>query len=121
MGAFIQANLTWLIPLVTIILTVLIKISAKSDKSRLSKEDWSDFGFDMTITSMIMVLSNTKDIVGIVLFVVILAIVIAVTNIVRRVGVGNDNKPNWIGIIVPDLVGVASLVIATLFIGGYIS
>lgn len=121
MGAFIQANMTWLIPLVTISLTIIIKISAKSDKSSLSKEDWSDFGFDMAITSMIMILSNTKDIVGIVLVISIFAIVIVTTNIVRRVGVGNDNKPNWIGIIVPDIVGVASLVIATLFIGGHIT
>lgn len=121
METFIQANSVWLVPLVNVLLTIVIKVSAKSDKKPLKKFDLLDFGFDMTITSMILILTNTKNSVGVVLFVIIFTAVVVVTNIVRRIGVGSDNTPNWIGLIIADLLGIISLRVATLFIGGYFS
>ena len=44
MGAFIQNNTTWLVPIVSIILTLLIKISSKPEFIPLN---YKDFGFDL--------------------------------------------------------------------------
>lgn len=119
-GSFINSNNEWLVPLITIFFTICIKISAKPDKSKLKKEDWSDFGFDMSIISMIIIISHTKNNVGFYLCAFILATVIIITNIVRRIGIGEDLTLNWWGIILPDLVGIVALIIAVLFAGGYI-
>lgn len=121
MRTFIQNNITWLIPVITILLTIMIKISAKPDKSGLKKEDWIDFGFDMTITSMAIIMANAKDEIGMYLFVAELMLVMGATILVRKIGWDNNNNcPNWLGIIVPDIIGILSLVLSTLFVRGII-
>ena len=61
MGEFIQNNTLWLSPIVSIILTIVIKISAKPEFLTLGFIDYLDFGFDLAISSIIVLLAETKD------------------------------------------------------------
>ena len=52
MGEFIQNNTLWMSPIVSIILTIVIKISAKPEFLTLGFIDYLDFGFDLAISSI---------------------------------------------------------------------
>ena len=54
MGIFIQNNIVWLVPIVSIILTIVVKISAKPEFLTLGFIDYLDFGFDLSIRSLVI-------------------------------------------------------------------
>ena len=60
MSIFIQNNIVWLVPVASILLTVVIKIAAKPEFMTLGFTDYLDFGFDLSITSMIVLLTGIK-------------------------------------------------------------
>ena len=93
MGVFIHSNIIWIVPIISIILTVVIKISAKPDFLTLDYIDYLDFGFDLSITSII----------------------------VNRVGWNRETKQlKLIGVLFPDIIGIILLIVATLYMGGVI-
>lgn len=124
MEAFLRNNSTWLVPLIAIILTMIIKISSKPEYISLNRRDFFDFGFDLSISSIVLVLSNlgTKSIIevaGIWLLIISFVFIMITAIVVNRKGWNKEERePTLIGIIVPDLVGVVLLVIATLYVGG---
>ena len=61
MGEFIQSNTLWITPIVSIILTIVIKISAKPEFLTLGFIDYLDFGFDLAISSIIVLIAGIKD------------------------------------------------------------
>lgn len=64
MGEFIQNNSLWLTPIISIILTIVIKISAKPDFLTLNHIDYLDFGFDLSISSVICLVTGIKNNTG---------------------------------------------------------
>lgn len=123
MSVFIQNNIVWLVPVVSILLTVVIKISAKPEFVTLGFTDYLDFGFDLSITSMIVLLTGIKaeDNAGIWLLFLSFLLVVITSIIVNRVGWGKETKEQkLIGVLLPDIIGIFLLIVATLYMGGII-
>lgn len=121
MGTFLQNNIIWLVPIISIVLTVVIKISAKPEFMTLGYIDYLDFGFDLSITSMVVLLTGIKDEVGIWLLLLSFLLVMITSIIVNRVGWNKETKQQkLIGVLFPDFIGILLLVVATLYMGGVI-
>ena len=121
MGAFIQNNIIWLVPIISIIFTITIKIAAKPEFMTLGHIDYFDFGFDLAITSIIVLLSGCKDEVGIWLLLLSFVVIMITSILVNRMGWNKETKQqNWFGVIFPDVIGVILLIVATLYVGGAI-
>ena len=121
MGIFIQNNIVWLVPIVSIILTIVVKISAKPEFLTLGFIDYLDFGFDLSITSMVMLLTGIKDDAGLWLLLISILLVMITSIIVNRLGWNKETKQQkFLGVFIPDVVGILLLVISTLYIGGVI-
>ena len=121
MGIFIQNNIVWLVPIVSIILTIVVKISAKPEFLTLGFSDYLDFGFDLSITSMVMLLTGIKDDAGLWLLLISILLVMITSIIVNRLGWNKETKQQkFLGVFIPDVVGILLLVISTLYIGGVI-
>lgn len=120
-GEFIQNNTLWLSPIVSIILTIVIKISAKPEFLTLGFIDYLDFGFDLAISSIIVLLAGTKDNTGIWLLIFAFILIMITSILVNRLGWNKNTKqPKFIGVIIPDVIGIFLLVIASLYVGGVI-
>ena len=118
MGIFIQNNIVWLVPIVSIILTIVVKISAKPEFLTLGFIDYLDFGFDLSITSMVMLLTGIKDDAGLWLLLISILLVMITSIIVNRLGWNKETKQQkFLGVFIPDVVGILLLVISTLYIG----
>ena len=121
MGIFIQNNIVWLVPIVSIILTIVVKISAKPEFLTLGFIDYLDFGFDLSITSMVMLLTGIKDDAGLWLLLISILLVMITSIIVNRLGWNKETKQQkFLGVFIPDVVGILLLGISTLYIGGVI-
>ena len=121
MGAFIQNNIVWLVPIISIILTIVVKISAKPEFLSLGFIDYLDFGFDLSITSMVMLLTGIRDDAGIWLLLLSFLLVMITSILVNRLGWNREmRQQKLIGVIIPDVVGIGLLIIATLYMGGII-
>lgn len=121
MGIFIHNNTVWLVPIISIILTIVIKISAKPEFLTLGFIDYLDFGFDLSITSMIMLLTGIKNDAGLWLLLLSFLLVMITSILVNRLGWNKDTKqPKIQGVLIPDVVGIILLVISTLYMGGVI-
>lgn len=121
MGIFIQNNIVWLVPIVSIILTIVVKISAKPEFLTLGFIDYLDFGFDLSITSMVMLLTCIKNDAGLWLLLISILLVMITSIIVNRLGWNKETKQQkFLGVFIPDVVGILLLVISTLYIGGVI-
>lgn len=121
MGEFIQNNTVWITPIVSIILTVIIKISAKPEFLSLGFIDYLDFGFDLSISSIIVLLSGAKNDVGMWLLIISFIVIMSTSILVNRSGWDKStNQQKLLGVIFPDIVGIFLLVIASLYVGGVI-
>ncbi len=121
MGEFIQNNTLWLSTIVSIILAIVIKISAKPEFLTLGFIDYLDFGFDLAISSIIVLLTGTKDDTGIWLMLFAFILIMITSILVNRLGWDKSTKQQkFIGVIIPDIVGIFLLVIASLYVGGVI-
>lgn len=121
MGEFIQNNTLWLTPIVSIILTILIKISAKPEFLTLGFLDYLDFGFDLAISSIIVLFAGIKDNTGLWLLLFAFILIMITTILVNRLGWDKSTKQQkFIGAVIPDVVGIFLLVIASLYVGGII-
>lgn len=97
MGIFIQNNIVWLVPIVSIILTIVVKISAKPEFLTLGFIDYLDFGFDLSITSMVMLLTGIKDDAGLWLLLISILLVMITSIIVNRLGgIRKQNNRNFL-------------------------
>lgn len=123
MSVFIQNNIVWLVPVASILLTVVIKIAAKPEFMTLGFTDYLDFGFDLSITSMIVLLTGIKgeNDAGIWLLFLSFLLIVITSIIVTRVGWEKDTKEQkLIGVLLPDIIGIILLIVATLYMGGII-
>lgn len=121
MGVFIQNNAIWIAPVISIILTIAIKISAKPEFVTLGYIDYLDFGFDISITSMIMLLTRMNDGMGLWLLLLFFLLVMITSILVSRLGWNKETKQQkFFGVVIPDIVGTLLLVLSTLYIGGVI-
>ncbi len=121
MGGFIQENKLWITPVISIILTIIIKISAKPEFLTLGFIDYLDFGFDLSISSIIVLLAGIKDDTGVWLLLFAFILMMITSILVNRLGwVKSTKQPKFIGVIIPDIVGMFLLAIASLYVGGFI-
>lgn len=121
MGEFIQNNILWITPVISIILTIIIKISAKPEFMTLGFIDYLDFGFDLSISSVIALLTGIKDDTGVWLLLFSFILIMITSILVNRLGWQKDPKRlKLVGAILPDIVGVFLLVIVSLYMGGII-
>ena len=94
---------------------------AKPEFLTLGFIDYLDFGFDLSITSMIMLLTGIKDDAGIWLLLISFLLVMITSILVNRLGWNRETKQQkFLGVILPDIVGIVLLVISTLYMGGVI-
>lgn len=122
MGDFIQNNMTWLTPIVSVLLTLIVKIASKPEFIPLRGKDFADFGFDLSIASMILLLTSVKyDVTGIWLLLLSFVLIMVISILVNRIGWNRDRgEVRIFGIVIPDIVGVALLVLVVLYCGGSI-
>ena len=120
-SAFIQTHITWLVPIASILFTVLIKMSAKPDFVTLGITDYFDFGFDLSISSMVVLLTGIKSDAGIWLLFLSFLLIVGTSIIVNRIGWNKrTQEPNWLGVLLPDFIGIILLVGITQYLGGAI-
>lgn len=121
MSTFIQNNIFWITPVVSIVFTIIMKISAKPEFLTLGFIDYLDFGFDLSISSVIALLAGIKDSTGIWLLLFSFILIMITSILVSRLGWNKETKKmRLIGVIVPDVVGIFMLVIVSLYMGGVI-
>ena len=118
MGEFMQNNTIWITPVISIVLTIVIKISAKPEFLTLGFIDYLDFGFDLSISSIIVLLAGIKDDTGIWLLLFSFILIMITSILVNRLGW--DKQERLIGVIIPDVVGIFLLIMASLYVGGVI-
>ena len=119
MGEFMQNNTIWITPIISIVLTIIIKISAKPEFLTLGFIDYLDFGFDLSISSIIVLLAGIKDDTGIWLLLFSFILIMITSILVNRLGWDKSTKQEKpIGVIIPDIVGVFLLIMASLYVGG---
>lgn len=121
MGEFMQNNTLWMTPIISIILTIVIKISAKPEFLTLGFIDYLDFGFDLSISSIIVLLTGVKDDTGVWLLLLAFILIMITSILVNRLGWDKSTKQQkFIGVVIPDVIGIFLLVIASLYVGGVI-
>lgn len=119
MGQFIQQNVIWIAPTLSVVLTIIIKIVAKHSEISLSLVDFLDFGFALAVTSIIMILTNFSNDTGPWLIAIFFILVFSIAIIVNRLCWDKENKRvRIIGVIIPDIMGIAMLVISVMYIEG---
>lgn len=121
-GAFLEQNQIWLVPIITILLTVIIKMSARNQSVDFRGIDFLDFGFDLSISAIVVLLTNVRDSNLTAWFMLLFFVVIMIiTIIVNRIGWNTREKRiNLAGAIIPDIIGIFLLVVAILYVGGTI-
>lgn len=122
MEVFIQKNTVWLVPLLGIGFTIILKAITKPTQVALELTDLFDFGFDLTVASLVLYLTSIKNNTGVWLFCVSIMAALIVAIIVGRHGWNpQTNSLSTLGILLPDILGIAILVIVTLYVGGKIT
>ncbi len=121
MGEFIQNNSLWLTPLISIILTIVIKISAKPEFLTLNYIDYLDFGFDLSISAVICLVAGIKSNTGVWLLLLAFFLIHITSTLVNRIGWDKStHQQKLIGVLIPDFVGIFQLVLTSLYVGGVI-
>ena len=122
MEHFLEQNQIWLVPIITILLTVIIKMSARNQSVDFRGIDFLDFGFDLSISAIVVLLTNVRDSNLTAWFMMLFFVVIMIiTIIVNRIGWNTREKRiNLAGAIIPDIIGIFLLVVAILYVGGTI-
>lgn len=122
MEHFLEQNQIWLVPIITILLTVIIKMSARNQPVDFRGIDFLDFGFDLSISAIVVLLTNVRDSNLTAWFMLLFFVVIMIiTIIVNRIGWNTREKRiNLAGAIIPDIIGIFLLVVAILYVGGTI-
>ena len=121
MGNFIQQNAIWVIPIVSIILVIAFKITAKPEFLSLSYIDYLDFGFDLSVTSIVLLLTNIHNNTGAWILVIAIVFVIIIANVVKRLCWNKKTQQQKLGaVLIPDIMGIIILLIISLYIGGVI-
>lgn len=128
----------FIIPLVTILLTIFVKFVSRNDRfSNIKKEDFA-FGIDISVTALILyamdnvtfaskivkpnmaeidLFKNKMLLIPWIILIFIFALWIMST-MIRKFGWENDNELHltW-GVVVPDAIGVSLLTLILLLIG----
>ena len=122
MEHFLEQNQIWLVPIITILLTVIIKMSARNQSVDFRGIDFLYFGFDLSISAIVVLLTNVRDSNLTAWFMLLFFVVIMIiTIIVNRIGWNTREKRiNLAGAIIPDIIGIFLLVVAILYVGGTI-
>ena len=122
MEHFLEQNQIWLVPIITILLTVIIKMSARNQSVDFRGIDFLDFGFDLSISAIVVLLTDVRDSNLTAWFMLLFFVVIMIiTIIVNRIGWNTREKRiNLAGAIIPDIIGIFLLVVAILYVGGTI-
>ena len=122
MEHFLEQNQIWLVPIITILLTVIIKMSARNQSVDFRGIDFLDFGFDLSISAIVVLLTNVRDSNLTAWFMLLFFVVIMIiTIIVNRIGWNTREKRiNLAGAIIQDIIGIFLLVVAILYVGGTI-
>ena len=122
MEHFLEQNQIWLVPIITILLKVIIKMSPRNQSVDFRGIDFLDFGFDLSISAIVVLLTNVRDSNLTAWFMLLFFVVIMIiTIIVNRIGWNTREKRiNLAGAIIPDIIGIFLLVVAILYVGGTI-
>ena len=127
MDEFIQNNTIWIVPVVSIFLTIIIKISSKPTYITLGFVDYLEFGFDLSISAILILLTGIHTIqensnLGIWLILLSFILILIISIMVNRLGWDkNTGQIKLIGVLIPDIIGIILLVVATLFVGGVLT
>lgn len=118
---FIEEHKLWLTPITSVILMIIIKIERRPSNSPLAMSDWLDFGYDLMVSSLLVIICGVKDMIGGILIAVGFAAILLISPVIHRIGWDTKkNEPNLLGMVVPDIIGVIFVVGSVLYIGGKI-
>lgn len=97
-------------------------MSARNQSVDFRGIDFLDFGFDLSISAIVVLLTNVRDSNLTAWFMLLFFVVIMIiTIIVNRIGWNTREKRiNLAGAIIPDIIGIFLLVVAILYVGGTI-
>ncbi len=113
---FLTDNILWTAPIIALLLSLLIKVTSKPDRIEFKAVDYLDFGFDLSFTTMFILLADGEHYS--IVYITWFAILVLISLFVRKRGWNNDDKKKLVGVIIPDVFGALSLVFAILFTNG---
>ncbi|MCL2357549.1 MAG: hypothetical protein FWC70_10455 [Defluviitaleaceae bacterium] len=119
MEQFTNNHSIWLIPTKSIVLSILFKVEAKNSRMKLNYIDLLDFGFGLSVTSIIMILTNLHDEIGTLLLFGFMIAISSTKALVNRVGWDIEKERlNLFGVLFPDAIGISLLVVSAIYING---
>lgn len=119
MEEFIYSNDIWLIPLVTIFLTIIFEIFTRPTYINLDHFELFNWGLNFIIASISVLLPYWENIDVLLWIIVILILIMMVFNFVQRFGWNRPTKKlNFLGILILDIIGIILFVFAVIFVRG---
>ena len=127
---FFKDNISWISVLFAIALSMLAKLSSKPGSIPVTPSDLADFGYDLAMSAIILVLTsigngsiNAEPLASLLVILLFFTLIMIVSIVVTRIGWSKENNedqeaPNALAIILPDILGIVLLSIAVWFIGG---
>lgn len=109
-------NILWTAPIIAILLSILIKWTSKPDRIDLNALEYLDFGFDLSFTTMFILLANGEQ--NSMIYITWFALLVLISQFVRKRGWNEEGKKRPFAVIVPDAFGAISLVTAIFFTNG---
>lgn len=120
LGDFINHNILWFVPIITIFLGIIFRIF-ECYEDNIDFYKIFDFGLDLIISAIILLVTNYKSEVSIWLILFFFIICMIVLIIRRRNFDAHTKHINFIGIITSLFVGLFMLSIALMHIQGFIN
>lgn len=105
----------FIMPILTIILGITVKIASKPQQVKLDFFDYLDFGNELSISSILCITTEFNENVGYFLLFCAFILLISVIAIVNRIGWDIiKGKRNFLGVLIPDIAGAFFFVIVIL-------
>lgn len=113
----IQQNLIWIVPVITIALTLISKLIYK--KGALTTEYWVDLGFSLSLSSFLLLVINLVDLIGSMLLLGYIILIFGLALFINRQLWENPKKyKNAISILLSFILGAITLYVTVQYIGG---
>ena len=120
MEDFLHNNSFWLGPIIGIICTLVLKIANKPSHVELHNTDYLDFGIDLVVAAIIMLVAVDKGATRFYLVIIYVILSMALACATSRIGWGKTGERKLLFLILCDILGITAVVVSALYIGGAI-
>ena len=113
----LSTHIVWSAPIISIVLSFIIKLLCNQEKlSLLLVVDSLDFGVELSVTSMLILVANGVQ--NPLIYITWLACLMVGAIIIRSLGWKSDNQKKFIAVLIPDLFGILSLLFSVILLKG---